>query len=166
MASCSTELIKLWAWNLPFLWSEWHKPKEINMYVSWFSLSQTHPNIKSITALFTLFFKPRQLLNSVPRLIHVNYLTLVRHSRCNAVLSWMCHWGCWCSHSLHWGDIFLKAFSFNTSKVNDYILDGGMTEIPNGHTVIVGKQREALKMRRESCTVGFIHHVIFRSDIS
>lgn len=55
--------------------------------------------------------------------------------------------GCVSVTSLSWGEIFLKAFSFNVSKVNDYILDGDMRGISNNHTnVFVGKYIEVLEM--------------------
>lgn len=66
-------------------------------------------------------------------------MSYVGYHRLNDVLSWMLHLGCCFSHLATVGDIFLKAFSFNTSKINDYILDGGIIEISNGHTVFVDK---------------------------
>ena len=69
----------------------------------------------------------------------MKYVSQVGYNRLNDVFSWMLHLGCCCSHLAALGDSFLKALSFNTSKINDYILNGGMTEISHGHTVIVGK---------------------------
>lgn len=55
--------------------------------------------------------------------------------------------GCISVTSVSWGDIFLKAFSFNISKVNDYILDGDTRGISNNHTnVFVGKYIVGLEM--------------------
>ena len=54
--------------------------------------------------------------------------------------------GCISVTSLSWGDIVLKVFSFNISKVNDYILDGDMRGVSNNHTnVFVGKYIEGLE---------------------
>lgn len=69
--------------------------------------------------------------------------------------------GCISVTSLSWGDIVLKVFSFNISKVNDYILDGDMRGVSNNHTnVFVGKYIEGLEMWGGSCRVGLIHSVI------
>lgn len=69
--------------------------------------------------------------------------------------------GCISVTSVSWGDIFLKAFSFNISKVNDYILDGDTRGISNNHTnVFVGKYIVGLEMWGGSCRVGFAHSVI------
>lgn len=69
----------------------------------------------------------------------------------------MLHLGCCFGNLTTLGWHFSKGIFFNTSKVNDYILDGSMTGISNGHICFVDKYIKALKMWGESCIAGFMH---------